>query len=94
MMVMFVARVDRMKEAKTEADAAIAQYRSEMEAEYQANLNKHKGSSGSAGNALESATGNDISKMNRDFNSRKESVGQVLVDLVLKVDVKPPVARA
>jgi hypothetical protein len=29
-----------MKDAKTEADAAIAQYRAEMEAEYQANLNK------------------------------------------------------
>lgn len=35
-----LARVERMKEAKIEAEAAIAQYRAEMEAEYQANLNK------------------------------------------------------
>lgn len=52
-----------MKEAKIEAEAAIAQYRAEMEAEYQANLNRHRGSSGSAGNALETQTNSDVAKM-------------------------------
>jgi vacuolar-type H+-ATPase subunit H len=33
-----IARVDRMKEAKTEAEQIIAAYRAEMEAAYQAKL--------------------------------------------------------
>lgn len=36
----FLARVDRMKEAKTEAEQIIAAYRAEMEANYQAKLAK------------------------------------------------------
>ncbi len=36
----FPARVDRMKEAKSEAEDAVAAYRAEMEAEYQKNVNK------------------------------------------------------
>lgn len=34
------ARVDKMKEAKTEAEQIIAAYRAEMEANYQAKLAK------------------------------------------------------
>lgn len=34
-----IARVDRMKEAKSEAEQIVAAYRAEMEAAYQAKLN-------------------------------------------------------
>jgi hypothetical protein len=37
-MFVYVARVDRMREAKTEAESIIAAYRAEMEANYQKNL--------------------------------------------------------
>ena len=35
--VRIIARVDRMKEAKSEAESAVAAYRAEMEAEFQKN---------------------------------------------------------
>jgi hypothetical protein len=52
-----------MKEAKMEAEAAVAAYKAEMEANYQQVLSTQTGNSGSAGNALEASTANDIAKM-------------------------------
>lgn len=40
LIVFLSARVDKMKEAKTEAEQIIAAYRAEMEANYQAKLAK------------------------------------------------------
>lgn len=55
-----IARVERMKEAKTEAEAAIAAYRAEMEAEYQKNVSKLSNSSDTSGGELDSTTIADI----------------------------------
>eukprot|EP01038_Epipyxis_sp_PR26KG_P010387 gene10387-13953_t len=87
------ARVDRMKDAKTEAEVIVAAYKKEMEADYQAKLSKVTGRSGAAGNELQANTTGDIGNMSREFNAKKDSVEKMLLDLVLKVNVKPPKAR-
>mmetsp|Transcript_29975 Transcript_29975/g.41186 ORF Transcript_29975/g.41186 Transcript_29975/m.41186 type:complete len:109 (-) Transcript_29975:96-422(-) len=87
------ARVDKMKEAKVEAENVLSSYRAEMEANYQAELAKLNGKSGAAGNELQVNTNNDISSMNREFESKKAGVEKMLVDLVLKVNIKAPKAR-
>jgi hypothetical protein len=61
--VVFPARVDRMKEAKSEAEAAIASYRAEMEAEYQKNVSKISSSSDTTGGELDSSTNAEIAKV-------------------------------
>jgi vacuolar-type H+-ATPase subunit H len=88
-----IARVDRLKEAKSEAEQIIAAYRAELEQNYQTLLAKQSGSSGLAGNELNNATTNDIAKLTRDFASRKESVEKMLIDAVVNVKVEAPKAR-
>mmetsp|Transcript_38042 Transcript_38042/g.82861 ORF Transcript_38042/g.82861 Transcript_38042/m.82861 type:complete len:111 (+) Transcript_38042:30-362(+) len=87
------ARVERMKEAKIEADQIIAAYRAEMEAVYQKSLATQTGSSGAAGNELQMSTDSDIRNMGRDFNSNKEAVQKMLIDLVCAVNIKAEKAR-
>jgi len=87
------ARTDRMKEAKSEAERAIAAYRSEQERSYDLKRSQKLGESGSDGSALESKTNAEISNMTRDFNARKEGVEQCLVDLVCRVNISVPKAR-
>mmetsp|Transcript_4421 Transcript_4421/g.4433 ORF Transcript_4421/g.4433 Transcript_4421/m.4433 type:complete len:109 (-) Transcript_4421:79-405(-) len=88
------ARVDRMKEAKIEADQIIAAYRAEMETVYQRTVAQQTGSSGAAGNELAMQTENDIRNMNRDFASHKEAVQRMLIDLVCGVKINVEKARA
>mmetsp|Transcript_11210 Transcript_11210/g.17065 ORF Transcript_11210/g.17065 Transcript_11210/m.17065 type:complete len:111 (+) Transcript_11210:58-390(+) len=88
------ARVERMKEAKVEAEQIIAAYRAEMEAVYQKALATHTGSSGAAGNELQMSTEADIRNMTKDFNSNKEAVEKMLIDFVCNVNVKAEKARA
>lgn len=63
MLFNFIARVERMKEAKSEAEAAIAEYRNEMEAKYQESANKVSALSGDSGSQLDSNTNKDIQKL-------------------------------
>lgn len=88
------SRVDRMKEAKSEAEKSVTQYRLDKEANYQAKLSKHAGDSGSTGEQLETETNRSISKLNEDFNSRNDKVEDMLVDLVMKIQCKVPPARS
>jgi len=52
-----------MKEAKSEAEAAIDSYRAEMETEYQKNVSKLSSSSDSSGGELDNSTNADIAKV-------------------------------
>jgi V-type H+-transporting ATPase subunit G len=86
-------RVTKMKEAKSEAEKLIAAYKSELETNFQASLAKMNGSNGVAGNQLQASTNNDVSMMQNEYNSKKFAVQQMLVELVLRVNVKPPAVR-
>mmetsp|Transcript_47596 Transcript_47596/g.97320 ORF Transcript_47596/g.97320 Transcript_47596/m.97320 type:complete len:112 (+) Transcript_47596:75-410(+) len=88
------ARGDRMKEAKSEAEKIISDYRAEMELKYQDSLAKVTGSSGSAGSELESSTNAEIGKMTNEFNAKKVSVEKMLLELVLKVNTEVPKAKS
>eukprot|EP01041_Mallomonas_annulata_P000126 gene126-201_t len=87
------ARVERMKEAKTEAEQIIASYRAEMEAKYQASLFAQTNSNGAAGSELEAATETDIRKMISDFSQNKDKVEKILTDFVCTVHIEAPHAR-
>mmetsp|Transcript_27055 Transcript_27055/g.27294 ORF Transcript_27055/g.27294 Transcript_27055/m.27294 type:complete len:112 (+) Transcript_27055:106-441(+) len=87
------SRVERMKEAKTEAEQIIASYRAEMEAKYQASLYAQTNSSGAAGSELEATTEAEIRKMISDFTVNKEKVEKILTDFVCDVKIKPREAR-
>eukprot|EP01040_Poterioochromonas_malhamensis_P016273 gene16273-18435_t len=86
-------RTDRLKEAKTEAEKIVSDYRAEQEALYKDALNKVNAKANTSGNELQNSTNNDISTLNREFASKKDGVEQMLIDLVLKVDLKPPAPR-
>mmetsp|Transcript_16370 Transcript_16370/g.14780 ORF Transcript_16370/g.14780 Transcript_16370/m.14780 type:complete len:109 (-) Transcript_16370:76-402(-) len=88
------SRVDRLKEAKVEAEQLISIYKAELEEKYQAALAKQTGSSGQAGNALAANTTTEINNLSRDFNARKEGVEKILLDAVLNVKIEAPKARA
>ena len=81
-------RVLKIKEAKIEAEKSVAKHRAEKEAVYQALVSKQVESG--AASVIDAQSANDIAVMSRDFQAKKAGVEQMLVDLVLKVDVKVP----
>ena len=83
-----------MKEAKSEADKQISNYKAEKESQYQAALGKQTVGSGSSSSEIEAKTNNDIDRMTRDYNKKKDAVESMLVDIVTKVEIKAPAARA
>ena len=83
-----------MKEAKSEAEKIISTYKAEKESSYQAALGKQAVGSGSSSSVIEAETNNAIDKLSRDFNKKKDSVETLLLDIVTKVEIKAPVARA
>ena len=83
-----------MKEAKSEAEKIISTYKAEKEASYQSALGKQAVGSGSSSSVIEAETNNSIDKMTRDFNKKKDIAENFLVDIVTKVEIKAPVARA
>jgi V-type H+-transporting ATPase subunit G len=87
-------RVDRMKEAKTEAEKIVAAYKAEMETKYQEALSKVNSKSGASNNELQLSTTNDINSMSREFNMRKDAVEKMLIDLVINVQTVAPKYRA
>ncbi len=89
-----IARGDRMKEAKHEAEQIVSAYRAEMEAKYQGKLAKTTGSQGTAGSELQTSTNDNIKQMNEEFQAKKPEVEKMLVDLVLKVNPKAPVRQS
>eukprot|EP01032_Pedospumella_encystans_P010144 gene10144-11882_t len=87
------ARGDRMKEAKSEAEKIIANYRAEMEATYQVALAKSNSTSGTAGSELEASTNSGIKDMQNEYEKKKQAVEKMLIQLVLKVDTTVPKQR-
>eukprot|EP01006_Ploeotia_vitrea_P008521 TRINITY_DN20396_c0_g1_i1.p1 TRINITY_DN20396_c0_g1~~TRINITY_DN20396_c0_g1_i1.p1 ORF type:complete len:108 (+),score=13.52 TRINITY_DN20396_c0_g1_i1:72-395(+) len=85
------ARVDRMKEAKSEAEQAIAAYRAEMEAEYQKNVQANSAVNNASD--LDKSTNEGIQKLSTEFNSHKAAVEKLLIDQVCNVHVEAPKAR-
>lgn len=83
------ARTARMKEAKSEADKLVAKHKQEKETQYQVLVNQQSAITAS-GNSLDSEANHEIAVLTRDFNAKKSSVAQTLVDLVVRVDIKPP----
>jgi V-type H+-transporting ATPase subunit G len=77
-------RVDKMKDAKTGAEAAIASYRNEVETEF---VRSTSGAGDASGADLLQNADKDIKDMNRDFDSGKAKVQDILVSLVCKSSV-------
>lgn len=61
--MMLIARADRLKEAKAEAEQIVNAYRAEMEATYKEAQLKVSGKTGQAGNELQASTSSDINQM-------------------------------
>ena len=72
----------------------LATAKAEKEASYQAALGKQAVGSGSSSSVIEAETNNAIDKLTRDFNKKKDSVETLLLDIVTKVEIKAPTARA
>jgi V-type H+-transporting ATPase subunit G len=86
-------RVDRMKEAKIDAERIVSSYKAEQEATYQDALHKLTGKAGMVSNELADSTNNDIGSMSREFSVKKDAVAKMLIDMVTSVEVTAPIYR-
>lgn len=87
-------RIDRMKEARTEAEATIASYKAEMELAYQLKASAQTDTHGTTGVALDSTTMQEIKELEDDYAKNSERVERFMVDLVTQVEIVPPTRKA
>lgn len=78
-------RDTRLKQAASEADSEIAQYRAQKEEEYQAQVQKYVGSTGETSEQIASTAKQDIKSTIAAAKSNKASVVSMLVSYVRKV---------
>lgn len=78
-------RDSRLKQAASEADAEIAQYRATREADYQAQLNKFVGSTGETSERIAADAKKSIDKTVEASKSNRSSVVEMLVQYVKDV---------
>lgn len=78
-------RDSRLKQAASEADAEIAQYRASREADYQAKLNKFVGSTGETSERIAADAKETIERTVESSKSNQASVVDMLVNFVKDV---------
>ena len=75
----------RLKQAATEAETEIAEYRAEKEAEYQAEVKKYVGSTGATSERIASESKQSIKATINAAKANKNSVVDLLVSIVRDV---------
>lgn len=78
--------MERMKEAKREAEAVIVKLRAEKQAEFEASSQATATQDEFAD--LKSKTDLEIAGMEKEYGGNKEAVTKMIVDVVTDVDVK------
>ena len=77
-----------MSEAKLEAEKVISNFRSDLEAKYQASHSEINKNTGANGDALNFQTVSDIDEMKKVFTGKKTTIEDAIVDAVCKVAIK------
>ena len=75
-------RVEKMKEAKTGAEDAIATYGKDLDDEHKAAAASRQNAEGGGDANLDATTDKDIMALGRDFSAGKDDVSKLLVDIV------------
>jgi len=84
-------RVQKLKDARTEAGKEIEEYKKTKEREFKAFEASHAGSTSNAQNAVDKETDVKLQEITESYNKNKESVVKKLLDRV--VLVKPELHR-
>ncbi|KAI0050977.1 V-type ATPase, partial [Auriscalpium vulgare] len=84
-------RVQRLKDARTEAQKEIDEYKKAKEAEFKAFESTHTGTTASAQSAVDKETGEKLKVITDAYQSHKDAVVKKLLDRV--VLVKPELHR-
>ena len=87
-------RAARMKLAKGEADKEIEAYRKEQDLKLEEILAKQDGSEGAVSEkSLQKAADEEVAKMKANVQQNASKVVDMLLEVVMKVDMKVPDAR-
>ncbi|CAI5718207.1 unnamed protein product [Hyaloperonospora brassicae] len=84
-------RGERLKQAKLEAEAEIAAYRTQMEQSFQMSSNNDL--MGDDPSILEEETARAITKMQTEFEQNKQSVISMMGQHAVRVQIRVPAAR-
>eukprot|EP00557_Chaetoceros_sp_GSL56_P001847 CAMPEP_0176489952 /NCGR_PEP_ID=MMETSP0200_2-20121128/7591_1 /TAXON_ID=947934 /ORGANISM="Chaetoceros sp., Strain GSL56" /LENGTH=122 /DNA_ID=CAMNT_0017887185 /DNA_START=147 /DNA_END=515 /DNA_ORIENTATION=+ len=88
-----IARGDRMKQAKADAQELINSYRSEKQEEFNNTVLAAGGSGGSASAKLQAETNETISVMRGQFQRNQQKAIDVLLSKCCEVSLEVPTAR-
>mmetsp|Transcript_7745 Transcript_7745/g.22762 ORF Transcript_7745/g.22762 Transcript_7745/m.22762 type:complete len:125 (-) Transcript_7745:328-702(-) len=88
-----MARGDRMKQAKTDAQELIDAYRGEKQEEFNNRVLAAGGSGGSASAKLQAETNNEIQIMQGQFQRNAQKAVDVLLSKCCEVSLEVPSAR-
>eukprot|EP00567_Pseudictyota_dubia_P018557 CAMPEP_0197433608 /NCGR_PEP_ID=MMETSP1175-20131217/1465_1 /TAXON_ID=1003142 /ORGANISM="Triceratium dubium, Strain CCMP147" /LENGTH=124 /DNA_ID=CAMNT_0042962047 /DNA_START=67 /DNA_END=441 /DNA_ORIENTATION=+ len=88
-----MARGDRMKQAKTDAQELIDAYRAEKQEEFNNRVLAAGGSGGSASAKLQAETNNEIQIMQGQFQRNAQKAVDVLLSKCCEVSLEVPSAR-
>ena len=82
-----------MAAAKSEAEAIVSQYKSELDSKHQEAVKAQSGTSDSAAVNLQGQSKVQIAEMGNTYSAKKDSVENMLAGFVTKVNTVPPKAR-
>jgi ATP synthase subunit G len=90
---LFIARGDRMKQAKADAQELINAYRAEKQEEFNNMVLSKGGSEGSASAKLQGETQAEIKAMQDQFQKNAQKAVDVLLSKCCEVSLEVPTAR-
>ncbi len=89
----FIARIERMKNAKCNAKAMIDAFRVEKESVYHSSVQQCMGEIEAEGTSIEQQTDSDIQVINKQYQNNERAVRDMLVKEVVNVTCQLPESR-